>query len=356
MTRLLLGVFFVSAGVGFCGDLLQINRPPLGYGLFWPVFGGTAATSMFAVRVKAFRLALPLWGLLVLVGTLAFRTAWLSPPLPMVSYQRVVLDVVGVWLGVGLGYRLWLSFLTTQGLESVRMYTELSLAHRIQSTLVPPISYRNATIEVFGRSIPSTEMGGDLIDLIETDGSVLVYIADVSGHGLAAGQLMGMLKAAIRTAAHLRQPAAAVLESVDCVLPALKEPNMYVTAASLHFDGTRMAEYALAGHLPILHYRHHTRDVARLSMEQFPLGLIPGGGYASEVVGYSSRDLFLMLTDGIPEATDDSDVEFGLTRLEQLLVQHATQPLPRIFELIMEQVQQHGSQQDDQTMLLVRVH
>jgi len=90
-------------------------------------------------------------------------------------------------------------------------------------------------------------------------------------------------------------------------------------------------------------------------MEQFPLGLIPGGCYASQHVACSANDLFLILTDGISEVPNDRDEEFGLARLEQLLTQHAALPLPLIWERIMEQVRQHGLQQDDQTMLLTRV-
>jgi serine phosphatase RsbU (regulator of sigma subunit) len=52
---------------------------------------------------------------------------------------------------------------------------------------------------------------------------------------------------------------------------------------------------------------------------------------------------------------NERDEEFGLARLEQLLTQCAAQPLPQIWELIMEEVRQHGVQQDDQTLLLVRV-
>ena len=112
----------------------------------------------------------------------------------------------------------------------------------------------------------------------------------------------------------------------------------------------------MAGHVPIVHYRNRSRDATRLSMEQFPLGLIPGGCYASQRAQYSSRDLFLMLTDGISEVANDRDEEFGLARLEQLLIQHAAEPpLPDIWERIVERVRQHGLQQDDQTLLLIRV-
>ena len=62
-----------------------------------------------------------------------------------------------------------------------------------------------------------------------------------------------------------------------------------------------------------------------------------------------------MLTDGISEVANERDEEFGLARIEQLLTENAAQPLPHIWELIIEQVHQHGLQQDDQTLLLVRV-
>lgn len=357
MKKPLMGVFFIAAGVGFAVDLLQINHPPLAHGFFWPVFGGAMAAGLFATRIKKSRLALlPLYLLVVVVAGLAYRGASVSRvSFPDALRSRVVFDVVGIWLGVGVGFRLLLSFVTTEGLDNVRMQTELSLAHGIQATLVPTISFQNATFEVYGKSLPSAEMGGDLIDVIESNGNLLAYVADVSGHGLGAGQLMGMLKTALRVSLQFRQPPAALLESADRVLPAVKEPDMYATLALLQFDGSAQAEYALAGHVPILHYRDRSRDTAQLSMEQFPLGLIPGGCYESRRVPYSSHDLFLMLTDGISEVPNDRDEEFGLARVEQLLTQHSAEPLPQICERIMEHVRQHGLQQDDQTLLLVRV-
>ena len=120
----------------------------------------------------------------------------------------------------------------------MRMQTELSLAHGIQATLVPTLSFETPRFEVYGKSIPSTEMGGDLIDVIQSDGSLLAYVADISGHGLPAGQLMGMLKAALRVSLQFHQQPVALLESADRVLPAVKEPDMYATIALLHFDGS----------------------------------------------------------------------------------------------------------------------
>ena len=267
----------------------------------------------------------------------------------------MLFDAIGILVGIGFGTRFLLFFAGTEGVASVRMQTELSLAHGIQATLVPTVSFQNASFELYGKSIPSTEMGGDLIDVVESDGGLVAYVADISGHGLPAGQLMGMLKTAMRLTVQFRQMPVAALESVDRVLPDLKEPEMYATMALLRFDGSSEAEYALAGHPPILHYRQGSRDTARLSMEQLPLGLIPGGSYTTKRVIYSPRDLFLMFTDGIIEVANARDEEFGLTRLQELLTQHATTALPEIWDLIMREVRQYGLQQDDQSLLLLRV-
>jgi len=369
MKRLLAGVFFSASVVGFAFDLLQLPLPPLGRGFFWPLVLGAAAVGTLVTKIKRVPILLLFIVVLVwLVGGLSglgwFGEGWLiypislvvvPSPIPHTLRLRILFDAIGIWLGVTLGFRLLLSFVTTEGVANIRMQTELSLAHNIQATLVPTVSFQTPAFEVYGKSIPSTEMGGDLIDVIESDGSLLAYVADISGHGLPAGQLMGMLKAALRVSLQFHQQPVALLESADRVLPAVKEPDMYATIAMLYFDGSTQAEYALAGHVPILHYRHCTRDTTRLSMEQFPLGLLPGGRYASQRVSYSPRDLFLLLTDGITEVVNERDEEFGLARLERLMTQHAAQSLSQIWELVMGEVKQHGVQLDDQSLLLLRV-
>ena len=357
MKLLLAGTFLVFAAAGFCFDLLQIHAPPVGRGFYWPMLAGATGTAVLVVVIRRVRL-FPVLSLLILgLGWLGYRAA-LRPtpfPIPAALNRRVVFDAIGILVGIGFGSRLLFLFAGTEGLVHLRVQSELSLAHNIQATLVPAVSFRSASFEVYGKSIPSAEMGGDLMDVIASDRGLLAYVADVSGHGLAAGQLMGMLKTAMRLAVQFRQTPVALLESADRVLPGLKEPDMYATLALLQFDGSTEAEYSLAGHVPLLHYRDRSRDTARLSMEQFPLGLIPGGCYASQRVTYSSRDLFLLLTDGISEVPNDRDEDFGLARMAQLLTQYAAQPLPQLWELIMKEVRQHGAQQDDQTLLLVRV-
>jgi len=375
MKSLLAGVFFTSAVVGFAADLVQLRVQPLGRGFFWPALLGAGAVSVLVAQIKSrsffpiFIVVLAMYTCIWIAGGLSglgwHGLGWLSFSIslvfgpwsmPQAMKARVLFDAIGIWISGGLGFRLLLSFLTHEGLANVRMQTELALAHGIQARLVPDISLLTPRFEVYGRSISSTEMGGDLIDIIENEnGSLFAYVADISGHGLPAGQLMGMLKTALRASLQFHQQPVALLESADPVLPAVKEADMYASLAMLYFAASTQAEYAVAGHLPILHYRHRSGDTARLSMEQFPLGLIPGGRYASHRVSYSPGDMFLLLTDGVTEVVNERDEEFGLARLEQLLCKHAAQPLSQIWELVMGEVKQHGPQQDDQSLLLLRV-
>lgn len=355
--KLLAAAFSTFFGIGFVFDLLLLNYQPLARGFFWPVFSGTLGTAGLAVRMWRFRL-FPILLLIIVVGLwLGVRVSFRSSATPDLEtmQRRVVFDAIGILAGTILGYRLLVDFIRTEGLATVRMQTELLLAHEIQATLVPTLSLHVDRFEIYGKSVPSTEMGGDLIDAVERDGTLLAYVADISGHGLGAGQLMGMLKTAIRVSLQFGQEPVAVLESADRVLPEVKEPNMYATLALLYFDGSSEVEYSLAGHPPILHYRATTGEIARLAMEQFPLGLIPGGRYSSHRVSYSPSDLFLMLTDGVSEVRNANDEEFGLDRLELLLRNNAGQPLTQLWELIMSEVKRHGVQQDDQTLLLLRV-
>jgi hypothetical protein len=241
MKRLLAGVFFSASVAGFAFNLLQLPLPLLGRGFFWPLVLGGSATGLLLTRIR--RIPIFLFFVVVLfwlVGALSglgwYGEGWLTYPLslfltpspiPETMRLRILFDAVGIWFSATLGFRLLLSFVTTEGVANIRMQTELGLAHDIQTTLVPTVSFQTSRFAVYGKSIPSTEMGGDLVDVIESDGSLLAYVADISGHGLPAGQLMGMLKTALRVSLQFHQQPVALLESADRVLPAVKGPDMH---------------------------------------------------------------------------------------------------------------------------------
>ena len=360
MMPLLLGVFLLASVMGFALNLLfaSVGRRPILDGAYWPLFIPSFVTGALILRLKKPRWSTLVVSLLFLAGALlpAYRPHARSPLIfvPQVTRRELSFNAIAIVLAASLGTRLIVSFLTTEGVASVRTQTELALAQGIQATLVPPILFKTPRFDVFGISLPSAEVGGDLVDVIAKDGNLLAYVADISGHGLPAGQLMGMLKTAMRVSLELKQRPVALLENADRVLPSLKEPDMYATLALLRFDDSAEVEYCLAGHPPILHYRKETNQVVRLAMQQFPIGLLGDTIYTSARAQYSGGDLFLISTDGVTEATNERGEEFGLERLEELVTRHAAEPLADIWGAIRTAAIAYGAQQDDQSALLIR--
>ena len=165
---------------------------------------------------------------------------------------------------------------------------------------------------------------------------------------------MGMVKSSVRQGLLARSSMPALLDSVNAVLPSVKEPDMFATFAALRFATSDIAEFTLAGHPPLLHFSQAGQCVSRRAMIQYPLGLMSAGGYVSEHVQFGPGDIFALVTDGLIETLNQKDEEFGLQRLEHLLLQNAKRPLPEIFDALIAAVSAFGPQKDDRTVLLVR--
>lgn len=166
---------------------------------------------------------------------------------------------------------------------------------------------------------------------------------------------MGMVKTSVRVSIMRCEPLDEVLYALQHVLPDLKEPSSYVTFAGLRFSQPHIAEYSTAGHPPILQYHAESALVERLAIEQFPVGIISSAEFRAATTRCARGDLFLMLTDGLVELANARDEEFGLERVEELLIVNAAHPLSEIAGIIVGAASRHGERTDDQTILVARV-
>jgi len=357
MIGVLLALFFTLSGIGFFVDLINWWSLPL-----WALFSsaaliGASGVTFFAVlRRRRFKFA-PLLVLLAVAVIYVFR--WLphgaAIPVAAAAHHRMVIDGVGIFAAALLGYRFFLWFISVAGIEQIRARTELELAHSIQQTLVPAIDCTTDSVEVYGLSVPSDEVGGDLVDFVTTEGGWLGWLADVSGHGIKAGVLMGNLKTALRLALAEGHSLPMTLNWANRILPAVKDAEMYATVAAVRSAGAGAIEYSLAGHLPILHYRAAQKLVNRCAMEQFPLGLIPESSYESAPLACERGDILALVSDGIVETEDASGSEFGLERVERLLQDNGAASLKDITTRIMSELASFGARKDDQSLLLMRI-
>jgi serine phosphatase RsbU (regulator of sigma subunit) len=362
LTYLLLAIFCMFGMVGCFVDLLALGEHPLPFVMVWTIFSGAiAAAGIFT----SFRAPRRLWIVVVawIAGSRLLDTAMHHFPLeithPSVEHGVRTATVACIILTVA-AYVFFMQFIQNEGRHAIRMQTELALAQAIQQTLVPIVDLRPGRIEIYGVSLPSAEVGGDLVDVVALpDGSVFAYVADVSGHGLPAGILMGMIKTAVHTQLFDLPSPVVVFDRLNEVLPAVKEPHMYATCTALRIFASApghacRVEYAIAGQPPMLLASAATATASQLADQQLPLGLLAAPPYKGHTVELASGDLLLIATDGILEAETKDGAEFGLDQLGSIAMENRTQPLASIAQVIHEALSASYTQTDDQSLLLIR--
>lgn len=265
--------------------------------------------------------------------------------------QLELLGIIGI-VSVSLGYLLFAAFFGSQGARYFRAHNEIAMAAEIHQALVPPIHKTIGAFETYGISIPSGDVGGDLVDIAGDGESWTGYVADVSGHGVPAGLLMAMFKTAVRTRAK-DASATELLAEVHRVLYPLKTPNMFATVGVLQWTG-RVFNLALAGHPPLLHYVHSCGEVKEYPALDMPWGVLPEQSFHSMEVACETGDILVLLTDGLTEIFDKSEKEMGIGPLKEVLSRSASQKLPELFNSMRAAALNFGKQADDQTMLIVR--
>ena len=255
LTFLLLAIFCLFGMLGFLIDLIELGRKSLPEVLVWTIFTGGMAVFYLLTIIRAprwllFPLAIHVTGsLLIQMPIVPSVGGFASEPIGEAGIRMAaVSSLVLSFLAGGL----FLQFIRSEGRRAVRLQTELSVAQGIQKTLVPVIEKTGIGCEIYGVSVPSDKVGGDLVDVVELkEGQTFAYVADIAGHGLPAGILMAMFKSAARTQLMESPRLPAFLERLNEVLPQVKEPELFATCAAIllkRTDTEFILEYSSAGH------------------------------------------------------------------------------------------------------------
>jgi serine phosphatase RsbU (regulator of sigma subunit) len=221
---------------------------------------------------------------------------------------------------------------------------------------VPVVAGSNALVEWRGTSRPSGDVGGDLVDVVSDDTGWTATVADVSGHGVAAGVLMGMYKTAFRSATMEGHDIGRLLSKVNAVISPLRQSHMFITAACLRLNRDRTLEFVFAGHPPMLHLSGATGRSAWVGESQLALALIDPTTYTAATLPLAPGDVVVVVTDGLVEVFDRYDRELGLQGLQMEIERVGpTASLQAIEAAIFAKCRDHGAQLDDQTVLVLRV-
>ncbi len=239
---------------------------------------------------------------------------------------------------------------------------ELKNAREVQRVLLPQSDPVVSGFRVNGTNLPARIISGDYYDYLElADGKLGVVVADVSGKGVPAGLLMAMCRSLLRAVSLSNGSPSKVLAAVNGYLfPDIRE-DMFI---SLIYGVLDPAEgtmtFARAGHEPALVYRKATGEVETLRPRGLALGIDGGTVFervtVDETVRLESGDCVLLFTDGVKEAVDSSEEEFGMERLSEAFGDAARMGAEAVVKRVEEAVATFtgdGPQMDDVTIVAI---
>lgn len=236
--------------------------------------------------------------------------------------------------------------------QTQRLYDEQDEASRIQQNLLPRSAPLLPGFQLEAECVPAGAVGGDWYDYIPlSDGRVAIVLADVSGKGMPAALLMSAARGIVRSLAPLASGPGEVLARVNQMLLDDFLTGRYVTMIYAVLDPAhRTLTFASAGHpWPLL---CHGTNVRPLHTDAgLPLGLLPCE-FTEHTVKLCRDFRLLFYTDGISEALNREDQEFGSGRLTEFVATHDCS-LSRLMEAVKE-FRGKCAQGDDATVILLR--
>lgn len=257
-----------------------------------------------------------------------------------------------------IGLRMRNIALAEEAAERQRFERDVALARRIQVTFLPPETPQIPGVEIYGGNIPSRGVSGDYYQVVERKdhGDLAVIIADVSGKGIAASLLTGYVDALCLAYLGEGHPPEEVFNRVSPQMNAKTPPESFATAFLGLIEPTGRVVFASAGHDPVALIRS-SGEIDWLMPTGMPLGLMPNATYTATEASLEPGDTMVLYTDGITEAANPEEEEFGRERLGECCVEHRTLPVDDLAHAIYDSVEAFARgvpYHDDRTLVILR--
>ncbi len=245
--------------------------------------------------------------------------------------------------------------LTRESLERERLKRELEVAAEIQAYLYPRKFPELEGYRLAARSSPSRQVAGDTYDVLLRGGDLVVTVTDVSGKGVGAGMIASGVHAAVRVLTAASPSLDDLTKQVNRYLVTATEDNRFATFAVVRVAPDGAVAAVNAGHCPIV-IRRRDGTIERIESSGLPLGILAAAGYEEVSTRLDPGDLVLLYTDGLTEAEDQNEDEFGVERVERVLTELAEPAAEAACSELMRAVEafvQGRPLQDDATLLVL---
>ena len=248
-------------------------------------------------------------------------------------------------------------------IEHEKTAKELELATKIQQELLPTILPDVPGLDIACSLKAATEVGGDCYDLIPIlkSNKLLFYVADVTGHGVGAGLVSAITNALIPALMEYFDSTKDLVVDLNRILKLKTGPSIFVTLVIAMWDAdTNRLQFTQAGHHPIFHYQSKSKEVLRLAHGGVALGMIDDLSQVikTQEVSTEAGDVFILYTDGIPEAWGDNREAYGDERFMASIQKHGDLPTAKaIHDALLDDLyafMKDNEQEDDITLMVFK--
>ncbi len=245
-------------------------------------------------------------------------------------------------------------YVINQKLRAHRFESLIVEAQRIQQSILPQRVPQYAGFDIWGRTVPAEIVSGDFYDFIPVSENVLgIAIADGSGHGLPAALVVRDIYMGLRMATDRDFKIIRTLQKLNHIIHRSRLTTKFVSLFYGELETGGMLIYCNAGHNPP--FVLHGKEVEFLRNGGPVLGPTPDATYTRGFVNLAPGDLLCMYSDGIVEAHDAKDQEFGMERLLRVVKANRERTAQEVGQEVLAKVAKFGrKEEDDRTVVIVK--
>ncbi len=253
--------------------------------------------------------------------------------------------------------------LLSEAIQNERYKEELKIAKKVQSSLLPQTLESSDYFDVAAFSEAADEVGGDYYDTLKIDDDrMAIIISDVSGKGTSAAFHMSQMKGVFQSLAQLDLEPKDFLVKANTALSKCLDKTSFITTSYFIIDTKKQCvDFARAGHCPTLFFNAKEKEWQFFQNKGLGLGILRSGDFANFIqpnsFKYKSGDIIVLYTDGITEAKNFKNDEYGYERLQEAVSRSVDASVIDIQELIIKDLYDFtGSPiiDDDYTTLIVK--
>jgi phosphoserine phosphatase RsbU/P len=249
--------------------------------------------------------------------------------------------------------------LYNMAVEKGRLLRELQMAREIQTSFLPDQVPQIEGWQFAARWQPAREVAGDYYDFIPVDdGHLGLVIADVTDKGAAAALFMVFTNSIVRASVHTSLTPVVSIVNANKLISSKSHKSMFVSLVYIQLDtNTGEAVCVNAGHNPPILYDREKNSLQRIYPTGMVLGIEANSPFTQRSLHLNAGDFLLLYTDGLTDAINERQEDFGMARLEQIVFQYRDAPAAEIVSRLDEALFKHtgaSTPVDDVTILLVK--